>query len=100
MLGVLIVGGGEGATTTDGEIPRRMEPDRVLLFNFGLATITGLLVIVAAAVALRKTLEPRGRRLAVVDAFEVAPAGDGARTLLIFVFGVGNRAVTADEVFR
>ena len=94
---MLIVGGGDGATTTDGEIPRRIEPDRLVLFNFGLATITGLLVVVAAALALENTLESRGRRGVVALA---AAAGDGDRIVEPAGFGVGNLAVTAEDDFR
>lgn len=93
---MLIVGGGDGATTTDGEIPRRIEPDRLVLVNFGLATITGLLIVVAAAFALENTLESRGRRGVVA----VAPAGDGDRIVEPAGFGVGNLAVTAEDDFR
>ena len=94
---MLIVGGGDGATTTDGEIPRRIEPDRLVLLNFGLATITGLLVVVAAAFALENTLESRGRRGVVA----LAAAGDGDRIVVGPVgFGVGNFAVTADDDLR
>lgn len=83
-------------------MPRRIEPDRLLLFNFGLATITGLFVVVAAALALEKTFETRGRRVAaaVVVAAETGPAGDAARVVTLVGFGVGNFAVTADDVFR
>ena len=84
-----MAGGGDGATTTDGEMPRRIEPDRLPLASLGLATITGLLDAVAAAVALAKTLDKRGRR---------ATAGDGART--DGGFELGNFPVTADGGFR
>ena len=40
-MAVLSVGGGDGATTTDGEIPRRIVPVRGVLLGFGLETITG-----------------------------------------------------------
>ena len=53
-------GGGVGAMATDGEIARRIEPDRVPLGALELATITGL-VLFAVAVALAKTLLRRGR---------------------------------------
>ena len=53
-------GGGVGAMGTDGEIARRIEPDRVPLGALELATMTGL-VVFAVAVGLAKTLLRRGR---------------------------------------
>ena len=52
--------GGVGAMATDGEMARRIEPDRVPLWALELATITGL-VVFAVVVALAKTLLRRGR---------------------------------------
>ncbi len=47
---VFSVGGGDGATTTDGDIPRLIVPVRFPLFNLGLGTITGLLVAAVVVV--------------------------------------------------
>jgi hypothetical protein len=87
--GVFIVGGGDGATTTDGEIARLIVPDRFPWFNFGLATITGLLDL-AAAVALANTFDTGGLR--------GGAAGDAA--LVICGLGDGNLAVTIEDAFR
>jgi hypothetical protein len=85
-------GGGDGATATDGEIPRLIEPVRFPLFNFGLETITGLLDV-AAAVALANTFDTGGRRVA-------ADVGAGDCVLTVCDLGDGNFAVTAEEAFR
>lgn len=92
------VGGGDGATTTDGEIPRLMLPVRLPLLNFGLDTITGLLVV-AAAVALANTFDTGVRRGVAVVAADIDD-GDGDCVLSVDVFDDGNLAVTADDAFR
>ncbi len=88
---VFNVGGGDGATTTEGEIPRLAAPVRFPLFNFGLETITGLFVV-AAAVALANTFDTRGLR--------AAGGGAGDVVLAVCGFDAGNFAVTAEAVFR
>ena len=94
VAAVFTAGGGDGATTTDGEIPRRIEPDRLPLITLGLETITGLFDGAAAADALAKTLDKRGRRVTAGD----VTAGDGTR--IVGGFDGGNFPVTADGVFR
>lgn len=83
------VGGGVGVTATDGEMPRLIVPVRVTLVDFGVDTMTGLLAL-AAAEALAKTLDRRGRR---------AVAGDATEPGCGFVAD-GSFAVTAEEDFR
>lgn len=94
VAAVFMAGGGDGATNTDGEMPRRIEPDRLPLATLGLATITGLFDVAAAADALAKTLDKRGRRDTAGD----VTAGDGTR--IVGGFDVGNFPVTAEGVFR
>ncbi len=83
------VGGGDGATTTEGEIPLLIGFVRFPLFTFGVEIITGLVVVVAAAVALANTFDKRGRR-----------DTDGDAVPMVCGLDDGNLAVTAEEPFR
>ncbi|CAF0807805.1 unnamed protein product [Adineta ricciae] len=85
---VFTVGGGDGAITTDGDIPRLIAPVRAPFVDFGAETMTGLFVV-AAADALANTLDKRGRRAVAGDAVPV-----------VCGFDDGSFAVTAEEVFR
>ena len=89
MPAVFKVGGGDGATATAGDIPRRIAPVRVLWLVFGLEIMTGFVVVVVAGVLL-DVLGVRGRRFG---------AGVGDANRVGCGLGAGSLAVTADDGF-